>query len=74
VVWVEELMVGESSRHQGVASKLMSAAEEWARTIPTAYIALASRRADDFYLRIGYEGSATCTIPAEAPERSVSYT
>jgi GNAT superfamily N-acetyltransferase len=59
VAWVEELMVRESSRHQGVASKLMSAAEEWARTIPTAYIALASRRADDFYLRIGYEGSAT---------------
>jgi GNAT superfamily N-acetyltransferase len=53
VAWVEELMVDESSRQQGVASKLMSAAEEWARTIPTAYIALASRRAGDFYLRIG---------------------
>jgi GNAT superfamily N-acetyltransferase len=59
VAWVEELMVDESSRQQGVASTLMSAAEEWARTIPTAYIALASRRAGDFYLRIGYEGSAT---------------
>ena len=59
VAWIEELMVDESSRHQGVASELVSAAEEWARTIPTAFIALASRRAGDFYLGIGYEGSAT---------------
>jgi GNAT superfamily N-acetyltransferase len=59
VAWIEELMVGESSRRQGVATKLMSAAEEWARTIPTPYISLASRRAGDFYLRIGYEESAT---------------
>ena len=34
VAWIEELTVDESSRHQGVASELMSAAEEWARTIP----------------------------------------
>jgi GNAT superfamily N-acetyltransferase len=59
VAWIEELMVGESSRHQGAATKLMSAAEEWASTVPAAYIALASRRAGDFYLRTGYEESAT---------------
>jgi GNAT superfamily N-acetyltransferase len=52
-------MVNPSSRHRGVATELMSAAEEWARTIPTGYIALASRRAGDFYLGIGYEESAT---------------
>jgi GNAT superfamily N-acetyltransferase len=59
VAWIEELMVSESARSQGVATKLMSSAEEWARSIPAAYVALASRRAGDFYLRIGYEESAT---------------
>jgi hypothetical protein len=38
---------------------LMSSAEEWARSIPSAYVSLASRRARDFYLRNGYEDSAT---------------
>jgi len=52
-------MVSESVRRQGVASKMMSSAEAWARSVPTAYIALASRRAGDFYLKIGYEESAT---------------
>ena len=59
VAWIEELMVSESVRRLGVASKLMSSAEEWARSLPTAYVALASRRAGDFYLKIGYEESAT---------------
>jgi GNAT superfamily N-acetyltransferase len=59
VAWIEELMVCEPLRRLGVASKLMASAEEWARGLPTAYIAVASRRAGDFYLRIGYEESAT---------------
>jgi GNAT superfamily N-acetyltransferase len=52
-------MVSETARHQGVARKLTSSAEEWARGIPAVYVALASRRAADFYLRIGHEESAT---------------
>ena len=60
VAWVEELMVSESVRHQGVAARLMDFAETWARNVPTAYVALASRRAaSDFYLDVGYEESAT---------------
>jgi GNAT superfamily N-acetyltransferase len=59
VAWIEELMVSESARGQGLATRLMSSAEEWARSVPTAYVAVASRRAGDFYLRIGYEESAT---------------
>jgi len=59
VAWVEELMVSESVRHQGVATRLMGLAETWAKSIPTAYVALASRRAGDFYLKVGYEESAT---------------
>jgi GNAT superfamily N-acetyltransferase len=59
VAWIEELMVSESVRRQGVASKLVSSAESWARRVPSAYVALASRRGGDFYLRNGYEDSAT---------------
>jgi GNAT superfamily N-acetyltransferase len=59
VAWIEELVVGEPVRRSGVGSKLMASAEEWARRLPAAYVALASRRAGDFYLKIGYEESAT---------------
>jgi GNAT superfamily N-acetyltransferase len=59
VAWIEELMVSESVRHQGVATKLTASAEMWAKSVPTAYLALASRRAGDFYLKLGYEESAT---------------
>jgi len=59
VAWVEELMVGESVRRQGVAARLIGSAETWARSLPAAYMALASRRAGDFYLNVGYEESAT---------------
>ena len=38
---------------------MMDFAETWARSVPTAYVALASRRAGDFYLNSGYEDSAT---------------
>ena len=65
-------MVSEWVRSQGVATKLMSPAEEWARSIPAAYVAVASRRAGDFYLRIGYQESAgyyrkTFVRPAREP-------
>jgi hypothetical protein len=36
----------------------MSSAEAWARILCTAYLAVASRRAGDFYLKTGYEESA----------------
>jgi GNAT superfamily N-acetyltransferase len=67
VAWIEELMVSEPLRGMGVASKLMSSAEEWARSLPATYIALASRRAGDFYRRIGYEESATYFRKAFVP-------
>jgi GNAT superfamily N-acetyltransferase len=59
VAWIEELMVAESVRRRGVASALVSSAEAWARSVPCAYIALASRRASAFYVHHGYEESAT---------------
>lgn len=58
VAWVEELMVDENNRRSGVGRRLMEHAEEWARSLGAAYIALASRRAAPFYLALGYEDSA----------------
>jgi GNAT superfamily N-acetyltransferase len=70
VAWIEELMVDESVRRQGVASGLMDSAETWAKSIPTAYVAVASRRAGDFYLKIGYEESATYFRKTFTPARA----
>ena len=58
VAWVEELMVSPASRRSGVGTSLMDAAERWARARGAAYIALATRRAGDFYEAIGYTESA----------------
>lgn len=58
VAWVEELMVDENDRGSGVGRHLIEHAEEWARSIGAAYVALASRRAGPFYLALGYEESA----------------
>jgi GNAT superfamily N-acetyltransferase len=59
VAWVEEVMVDEASRRAGVGRQLISAAEAWGSDVGVAYVALATRRADDFYLHLGYEKSAT---------------
>jgi GNAT superfamily N-acetyltransferase len=59
VVWIEELMVAETHRRAGIGRALMAAAERWAVDEGAAYVSLASRRAGDFYLAVGYEDSAT---------------
>ncbi|TCC58177.1 N-acetyltransferase [Kribbella pittospori] len=59
VAWVEEVMVDEGVRRMGVGRRLMEHAEEWAQSVGAAYLALASRRAGDFYVALGYEDSAT---------------
>jgi GNAT superfamily N-acetyltransferase len=58
VAWVEEVMVDERVRRDGHGTRLIEAAEVWARESGAAYIALASRRAGAFYLALGYEDSA----------------
>ncbi len=70
VAWVEELMVGEAARRRGVASRLLQAAEVWAEGVPAAYLALASRRAGDFYQALGYQASATYFRKTFVPPRS----
>lgn len=58
VIWVEEVMVAEARRGAGVGRALMEAVEELARASGATYIALATRRAADFYTGLGYRESA----------------
>ena len=59
VAWAEEIMVGEAFRRQGTGRKLMGAFEAWASEREVKQIALATRRASDFYEALGYEKSAS---------------
>ena len=58
VAWVEEVMVEETVRGTGVGRALVTRAETWAGGRGAAYVALATRRAGDFYRALGYEDSA----------------
>jgi GNAT superfamily N-acetyltransferase len=58
VVWVEELMVSEVDRRSGIGRALMDAVETCARDRGAAYVSLATRRASEFYLALGYDESA----------------
>jgi GNAT superfamily N-acetyltransferase len=59
VAWVEELMVAEPNRRKGVGESLMNAATVWAANRGCRMISLATRRAADFYVALGFEASAT---------------
>jgi GNAT superfamily N-acetyltransferase len=59
VAWVEELMVAQAHRRQGLGKGLMDAVTEWAAGRGCRMVGLATRRAADFYAALGYEASAT---------------
>jgi len=59
VAWVEEVMVKESFRKKGVGRLLMGSFENWAKSRDCRIIALATRRAAEFYKSLGYAESAT---------------
>jgi GNAT superfamily N-acetyltransferase len=59
VAWVDEIMVGEEYRRQGIGEQLMSGLEAWAQARGCVLATLATRRAAPFYLTLGYEESAT---------------
>jgi len=59
VSWVEEVMVREDRRREGIGETLMERFEEWAKSRDSKLVALATRRASPFYMAIGYEDSAT---------------
>ena len=59
VAWVEELMVAPSVRRSGVGRSLIASAERWERSIPCAYLALASAACRPLLRALGYDASAT---------------
>lgn len=58
VAWLEEIMVKDDFRRKGFGSELMSFFEQNSKSKGCKLIALATRRASDFYSSIGYEESA----------------
>jgi GNAT superfamily N-acetyltransferase len=56
---VEEIIVAEENRGQGVGRLLMEAFEGWAKRRESKLISLSTRRAASFYFALGYEESAT---------------
>lgn len=59
VAWVEEMMVSSSHRRKGAGRSLMAAFERWSTARGAKLVALATRRAAEFYRALGYEESAT---------------
>jgi len=59
VAYVEEIMVKAEVRRKGVGKSLMEGFEAWAVSKESRLIALATRRASNFYQAIGYAESAT---------------
>ena len=58
ISWVEELFVLEDYRGKSVGKNLMVLIEEKAIQRGSKLVALATRRASDFYKAIGYDESA----------------
>ena len=59
ISWVEELFVVEEYRGKNIGKKLMEIIEFKALERGSKLVALATRRASEFYKAIGYEESAT---------------
>ena len=58
VAWVEEIFVRKEHRRKGVGRLLMADFERWADSRNSRLVALATRRAADFYQSLGYVESA----------------
>lgn len=59
VAWVEEIAVDPGLRRQGLGALLMEEFERRAGAAGATLVALATRRAADFYTSVGYAPSAT---------------
>lgn len=59
VAWVEEIVVNSPHREKGCGRSMMAAFERWAANRGARLVALATRRASEFYRALGYEESAT---------------
>jgi len=58
VSWIEEIYIIENQRRKGFASNLISEFEIWGKSRKSRLIAMATRRAKEFYLNLGHEESA----------------
>jgi GNAT superfamily N-acetyltransferase len=67
VASVEEILVREQDRGEGTGHALMWAFERWAATGGCVLITLATRRAEGFYLALGYEKTAISFRKVLAP-------
>ncbi len=56
--WVEELYVRKDFRGRGFGTSLVAFFEDWAKSEGCAYLALSTRRAGEFYEKIGFENRA----------------
>ncbi len=58
VAWVDEILVTEPARRQGIGRALMEEFEAWAENGRCRLIGLATRGAASFYEELGFETSA----------------
>jgi GNAT superfamily N-acetyltransferase len=58
VAWVDEILVTEDARRQGIGRALMTEFETWAENGRCKLIGLATRGATSFYEELGFETSA----------------
>jgi GNAT superfamily N-acetyltransferase len=58
VAWVDEILVAEAARRQGIGRALMAEFEAWAENGRCRLIGLATRAAASFYEELGFEDSA----------------
>ena len=59
LAWIEEVVVDPAARRRGLGRRLLVAAERWAAAQGAASVSLATGRAGDFYLALGYPPAAT---------------
>ena len=58
VAWVDEILVAEDARRQGIGRALMAEFETWAENGRCRLIGLATRAAATFYEELGFEDSS----------------
>ncbi len=59
VAYVEEVAVRDDRHGEGIGRRLMDAFEVWAVSRSAVLVTVATRRAREFYVAIGYEETAT---------------
>ena len=58
IVEIQELMVAPEARGQGIGRSLVEAVGDWARTLGAIEVTVPTRRAGDFYRRLGFAETA----------------